>query len=137
MSKFRVLLVILTGAALGTLAVGDDKKPDKGSDNAKLLVGVWEASKASEKADVAVGDTVDFGKDGKLKVSHTKKDGKVDNFEATYKVDGDKLIVTLANDGSGSGSSETTITIKKLTDTELVMVGKDGETVEWKRKKAS
>jgi uncharacterized protein (TIGR03066 family) len=135
MNVLRVLLIAFTEAALGIAAAADEKKPDKSSDNEKLLVGTWEASKTDEDTGVTLGDVADFSKDGKLKVNHKKKDGNEEIREATYKLEGDKLTVMLTKDGSGSGRME--ITIKKLTDTECVMVGEGGKTVEWKRKKGS
>jgi len=130
MNTIRVLSVAFAGAVLVTLAAADEKKPDKGSDNAKLLVGTWEVIKADK--DNLVGDTAEFSNDGKF----TYKSKGKNVFVATYKVDNDKLVCTIKNSGSTSGSTETTIEIKKLTDTEFVMVAETG-TVEFKRKKAS
>jgi len=107
-----------------TVAVAADEKK---SDNAQLVVGTWECAK-SGKAKVPVGAVLEVGKDGKYKLSYDEKGSKVTD-EGTYKVDGDKVVF--------GDKNKDTVTIKKLSETELVVVNQDGDTIEWKRKKGS
>jgi uncharacterized protein (TIGR03066 family) len=134
MMGLRLLLVAVAVAVFGGAATADDKKPDKASDNAKLIVGTWEVTKGDDRNEVAIGDGFEFSKDGRFKATHTGSDGKVESHEATYEIDGDQLTATYK--GSGSKSITKTYTIKKLTDTELVLAYKD-KSVELKRKKGS
>jgi uncharacterized protein (TIGR03066 family) len=94
------------------------------------LVGVWEVVKADQGA-LPVGSTVDFGKDGKAKVTAVRE-GKESTVEGTFALDGTKLTVTLKH---GEKEVAHAITIKKLTDTEFVTENEKGKTAEMKRKK--
>src|SRR5262249_26020589 len=105
----------------------EDKEAKK--DNAKLLVGTWEVTKSFDKGP-AVGATVEFTKDGKVKVKAKVEDKDVYR-EGTYKVDGDKLTLVLKRDDK---ESKTIISIKKLSDKELVTENDDKQSVELKRK---
>ena len=98
--------------------------------HAEKLVGVWEVVKAEQGA-LPVGSTIDFGKDGKAKVTAVRE-GKESTAEGTYVVDGTKLTVTLKH---GEKEVKHAITIKKLTDTEFVSENEKGKTAEFKRKK--
>jgi uncharacterized protein (TIGR03066 family) len=120
--------LLAAGAMLCALTVGV-RAEDKKADNAKLLVGAWEVVKA-DKGTVEVGATVEFTKDGKMKVTH-KKDGKEEVGEGTYKVDGDKFKFKLK---VGDNEFEKTITIKKISETELSTTDEDGKAVEFKKK---
>ena len=105
----------------------EEKKEDK-KDNAKLIVGSWEVVKA-DKNNPPEGSTIEFAKDGKAKMV-TKVDDKDMTMEGTYTVVGDKLTV------SRKGDMDKSITIKKLTATELtVFDAKENKTIEFKRKK--
>jgi uncharacterized protein (TIGR03066 family) len=126
MKVVRVFAVAIAVGALA-LAVGAD---DKKADNAKMILGAWEVTKA-DKDSLPVGAVSDFSKDGKVKVT-MKKDGKEETHEGTYKVDGDKLTITFKDDKGGEKKLD--ITIKKCSDTECVTES-DGKTIEWKKKK--
>ena len=69
-----------------------------------------------------------FDKDGKMTITITvaKQVGKM---ESTYTVKGDQLVIML----SGSTGTGRVITIKKLTDKELIWVEPNGKTAEFKR----
>src|SRR5439155_4753040 len=65
----------------------------KANANKDKLVGVWEVVKAEQGA-LPVGSTVEFGKDGKAKVTAVRE-GKESSVEGTFAVEGSKLNVTL------------------------------------------
>ncbi len=108
-----------------TIAAPADDKPD----NAKLILGVWEATKAG-KDTLGVGALAEFAKEGKLKIT-AQRDGMTVLREGTYKITGDKLTVVLKTDDKEVTHN---ITIKKLTETELV-TSDDRGAIEFKRKK--
>jgi uncharacterized protein (TIGR03066 family) len=91
-----------------------DKKDE--TIDAKKLVGKWEPKEKPKGVSVVV----EFTKDGKMTLNSTADDGTKLVDESTYKVEGNKLIMTM----KVKDKEETrTTTITKLTDTELV--GKD------------
>ena len=102
----------------------------KANANKDKLVGVWEVVKAEQGA-LPVGSTVEFGKDGKAKVTAVRE-GKESSVEGTFAVEGSKLTVTLKH---GEKDVKHAITIKKLTDAEFVSENDKGKTAEFKRKK--
>ncbi len=119
---------LVLGLACGVAAAADV--------DAKKLVGKWEL--VSKKADVQV----EYTGDGKVRGSFsfgTGDDKKEFKFEGTYKVEGDKLSVTVKGGKDGDKERTQTSTITKLTDTDLEVVGegKDGkdETRAFKRVK--
>ena len=105
-------------------------RAEEKADNAKLLVGAWEVTKADEGA-LPVGSVIEFGKDGKVSVT-AKRGDKESTSEGTYTVAGDKLTVTLKHEGKDIKHA---ITIKKLSDTVYVTENEKGKTAEFKRKK--
>ena len=125
----NALRMLVAGVAVCALASGV-KAEEKKADNAKLLMGSWEATKAAEGT-LPVGAVVEFAKDGKMKVL-TKRDGKEETMEGTYKLDGDKFTIKMKR---GDDVMEIVITIKKISDTELVAANDEGKVVEFKRKK--
>lgn len=110
-------LIVVT-AGFGTAA--DD-------DNAKKIVGKWEVTKSG--SDLPTGSTVEFTKDGKLTAIVKGDDTKI---EGTYKVEKDKLSVKLK---VGDQSVEETVTITKLSDTELELKDKDAKVDVFKKAK--
>ncbi len=108
---------------LGTAAQAQD-------DNAKKLVGVWVVDKSS--GDLPAGSTVEFTKDGKLKVA-VKADGQELKFDGTFKVEKDKIMIKLMID---TQNLEESITIKKLTDEVLEIEDKDSKVDTFKKKKS-
>jgi uncharacterized protein (TIGR03066 family) len=116
--------LLVVGFAGGVRA--DDKKADIDKDK---LLGTWEVVKSDEGP--PVGTVVEFTKDGKMKVTH-KSDGKEETLEGTYKIDGDKLSVVLK---MGDKEDKHSVTIKKLTATEMTAENEKGKTAEFKKKK--
>ena len=109
---------------LGTAARADEKK-----DNAKLIQGKWEVVAAHEGGPPK-GGTVEFTKDGKLKISGEQNGMKME-FGGTYKVNGDKLVLTFK---IGDSEQAVTITIDKLNEKTCITSSEHGK-VELKRKK--
>jgi uncharacterized protein (TIGR03066 family) len=111
-------------AFVPAIALAEDKP-----DYAKMLVGKWEISKADEGT-VPVGTIVVFTDDGKIKITG-KKDDKDVTMEGTYKVEGDTFTFVLKE---GDNEHKDTITITKITKTEMTTKNKEGKVVECKRK---
>ena len=109
---------------LGAAARADEKK-----DNAKLIQGKWEVI-ASHEGGPPKGGTVEFTKDGKIKVSGEQNGMKME-FDGTYKVDGKKMVLTFK---IGDTEQAVNITIDKLDETTCVTTSDQGK-VELKRKK--
>src|SRR5436309_3232157 len=100
-----VAAVLMISAGL----TADDKKDEK--IDAKKLVGKWEPGDGKKDAKV----TIEFTKDGKLQIV-AEFNGKSEKAEGTYKLDGNKLDVTLK---LGGQEQKETLTVLKLTDDEL------------------
>jgi len=114
------VMVIVLGASLRA----------GGQENAKALVGTWEVTKVDKGAPLAVGDTTEFSKDGKNKTV-CKKAGKEVVSQGTYKFDKEKLVITFKSE---KGVSANVLTIKKITDTELVIShDEDGKVIEFSK----
>jgi uncharacterized protein (TIGR03066 family) len=96
-------------------------------DNAKKIVGTW----VGVKGEIPPGTTVEFTKDGKLKVA-VKIQDKTINVEGTYKVEGDTVKITTKQQ-NGKEKTET-IKLKTLTDTKLVTENEKGSVDEFKKK---
>jgi uncharacterized protein (TIGR03066 family) len=123
-------LRIVAAAALAAVLLGSLRAEEKKADNKALIVGVWGLTKAGEGGP-PVGTTMVFTKDGKVKMSG-KADGKEFAFDGTYVVEGDKLTASIK---SPDRTEKGTVTIKKLTDKELVTQDENGRALEFKRKK--
>jgi uncharacterized protein (TIGR03066 family) len=124
MKASRLLLAGLVFCAAAALVRAEEKV-----DGAKL-VGKWEATKA-DPGTIPVGSTVEFTAKNTMKVVH-KADGKEIIGEGTYKVDGDKFAFELK---IGDNTTKKTITIKKLTDTELMTADEQGKSITFKKVK--
>lgn len=92
----------------------DDKKDEK--IDVKKLVGKWELKEAKGDAKRAI----EFTKDGKLNI----KAGAEVKYEGTYKLDGNKLSLTVK---AGENEIKKMATILKLTDEVLEAEGDDGK----------
>jgi uncharacterized protein (TIGR03066 family) len=123
-------LCIPAAAVLVASLLGPLRAEEKKADNKALIVGVWELTKAREGGP-PVGTTMEFTKDGKVKL-RGKADGKEFAFDGYYVVVGDKLTGTIK---SPDRTEEGTVTIKKLTDKELVTQDDVGRVLEFKRKR--
>ncbi|HVL12549.1 MAG TPA: TIGR03066 family protein [Gemmata sp.] len=109
----------LSAAILGVCVVVFAGAAAAQDDNAKKILGAWEVAKMT--GDLPVGAVVDFQKDGKMAVI-LKEDGKEMKLAGTYKLEKDKLNVTLM---IGEEKHEEALTIKKLTDDALELEDKD------------
>ncbi|MDY3557602.1 TIGR03066 family protein [Gemmata sp. JC673] len=117
----RMLMGCLVLVFCGPL-VADDKKDEK-IDPAKLL-GKW----AAKERELVV---IEFLKDGKLVLRYGEAE-KEAAFDGTYKLDGNKLTV---NAQPGGKEEKSTVTIKKLTDSEMVVISDTGKDVVMNRVK--
>jgi uncharacterized protein (TIGR03066 family) len=118
---------------------GKDGEKDSGKkSNADKLVGTWEVTKAGP--DTPKGAQFEFTKDGKLtiqgkvkipakeKVKETEQEFKM---EATYKVDGDMMKVTMK---LGDMEKTENVKIVELTDSKLVTEDEKKVVEEFKKK---
>ena len=122
MKLFQIGLVVLLGSCFAANA--------SGADNAKLLVGKWEAVEA-DPGSLPKGSVVEFSADGKMTVL-AKKGDKEEEMKGTYTVDGDSFTFKLK---FGTEEVSQKITIKKLTETQLDTVSADSKAVSFKRSK--
>jgi uncharacterized protein (TIGR03066 family) len=129
MSILRLVFVGCLAIGLVGSASGRAPAPAKEPSNKEKLVGTWAPAKAPEGAPEA---TIEFTKDGKLTVT-AKVGEKTITLEGTYKLDGDKLAVTMK--GPDGKEKEETVTITKLTDEVLVTKDGKGKEEEFKKKK--
>jgi uncharacterized protein (TIGR03066 family) len=124
MKAMKLLAVGVALCLVGSPAIADEKKPD-----AKLAVGTWEVVKSHEGGPPK-GGTVEFTKDGKIKVSG-EQDGMKLNFDGTYKIDGNKMVLTFK---IGDSEQAVELTIDKLDEKTFATTSKNGK-VELARKK--
>ena len=124
MNALRLLAV----GAIVCLAASSARADDK-VDNAKLLVGKWEITRADEGT-VPVGAIIEFTKDGKLKAKF-KRDDKEETREGTYSVDKDTINLVTKRDDT---ERKQAITITKISDKEMSLKGQDGKTMDLKKK---
>lgn len=125
MKSVQWLAVGLIAGLIGTNARAEDKP-----DYAKLIVGKWEASKADEGT-LPPGAVVEFTKDGKIKLNGKKGDAEV-AFEGTYTVEKNTFTIAMK---VGDQEHKQTITITKMSDTEMSTKNAEGKVVELKRRK--
>ena len=116
--------------ALAGISVADEKKDEKKTEETKKkLLGTWVAQ---EGGDMPAGSTLEFLKEGKLKIVVKIQDNKVD-ITGTYEVaDGETLKVT-TKDPEGKEHSEK-IKLTKLTDSELVTIDEKDKKDTFKKK---
>ena len=111
------ILVLTLAGASATAVAGDDKV------DGKKLIGKWEPKDAKI--------VIEFTDKGKLTMS-IDEGGKTEKIEGTYKLDGNKLDVVIS---FGGKEQKETLTIKKLTDDELVTTDSKGKEETLKKKK--
>lgn len=109
----RVLAALVAVLAFAGFAGAADEKID-----AKKLIGKWEPAKPEKDAPKMVLEIADKGKF----TLHVTIEGKTEKIEGTYKLEGNKLDIEMSFNGK---TEKETVTILKLTDTE--MVSKDGK----------
>ena len=109
-----------------------DEPKDKG--NAEKLVGTWQLVKSDQEIPEDLKFFVDLTADGKMAIRVEMKGTKEGlTMKGKYKVDGNKIDYTITTpDGE---KKQEILTIKKLTDTDLVTVDPDGVKEEFKRVK--
>jgi uncharacterized protein (TIGR03066 family) len=118
MRTFIGAVVIVAFAGLAVAVAQDKDKIDP-----KKLLGKWEPKDSKV--------VIEFAEKGKLTLSQDG-DGKSQKFDGTYKLDGNRLeiaIVILEKE------QKETLTVKKLTDEELVTTDSKGKEETLKRKK--
>jgi uncharacterized protein (TIGR03066 family) len=125
----NALRLLVAGAMVCAVTAGA-RAEDKKADNAKAILGSWEAVKA-DPGTLPVGAVVEFATGGKMKVT-AKREGKEETHEAVYAVDGDKITITMK---MGDNVNKFDITIKKISDAEMTAVNAEGKVVEFKKKK--
>lgn len=124
MNVLKLLAAVTVVALLAPAARADEK------DYPKLIVGKWELTKV-EEGGLPKGTVIEFTKDGKIELT-IKKDDTDAKIEGTYKVEGDKFSVALK---VGDDERKQTITIVKLTETELHTKNEMGKMSELTKKK--
>jgi uncharacterized protein (TIGR03066 family) len=97
------------------------------TDNAKKLLGKWELVKGEGPK----GAIIEFTDDGKMKLE-AKLGDKAIKADGTYKLQGNSIATKISF--GGKTQSETS-TIKKLTDTELIVEDEKGKVEEYRRLK--
>lgn len=128
---------VVKPSSAGGSKSAETSKPE--ASNKDKILGVWELTKAS--GDNPPGTTAEFTKDGKLKLT-AKVQGKEMTMNAEYSLDGDKLTQTMLGPdgkpmkgGREGKEMKETMTIVKLTDTELVTKDSKDKIDEFKKKK--
>src|SRR3989442_11414726 len=99
MNMLRLLAAGIMICMLTASARTADKK--ESADRAKLLVGKWDVTRDSQGAPrgFAVGSTIEFSKDGKMKITLTDEAQIIEETSnGTYKVKGDIIEYTVKRD---------------------------------------
>jgi len=113
-----------------TLVFGAPVPKEKEKPNAEKVLGKWKLTKSSNDGEKSETLIVEFTKDGKMTITQGEGEAKF-VFSGTYKVEGDKLPYKMTMPG-GDKKAET-LTIKKLTDEELIFVDPDEIQEDFKR----
>src|SRR5262249_32441196 len=122
--SMNVLRLMGAGVIVCVLTVGIRAEE---KDNPKLVVGQWKVVRASPGT-FPLGTVLDLSKEDKAKVIG-KRDGKEFIHAGTYEVDGAKIIITVKVKGE---KQKHTLTITKISDTEMVNEHGGGGTIEFK-----
>ncbi len=118
----RAFVGTLMVLALAGFAGAADEKYD-----IKMLLGKWEPVDGKKDGSA----TIEFADKGKLTII-VEFMGKNETVEGGYKLDGDKLEITIAFAGK---EKKETLSVTKLTDMELVTKTSGGKVETLKRKK--
>src|SRR5271169_2281497 len=116
MHQLRGLFATVICLAITGTAAAQVTKDTKAANNKDKIVGVWIVVKGEG---VPAGTPMEFTKDGKL-ILKFDVNGKEFKMEGSYKIDGDKVTVSMKTP-DGKEDSETD-TIKTLTDSMLVVI---------------
>ena len=125
--SMNLLRMMGAGVIACVLAVGIRAEEN---DNPKLVVGKWKVVKASPGT-FPLGTVLDLSKDDKAKVVGSR-DGKEFIHAGTYEVDGAKIIITVK---VGGEKQKHTLTITKISDTQMVTKHGGGGTITFKKEK--
>ena len=123
MKTARILAALVLVALLGNLATAQEKEKKATIDKDKLI-GKWEPVKEP-------GTIIEMLKDGKLKVTMSKDDGKSQEMSGTYTWVEGKLKVSIT---TPDGDKVHTVTIKELTAEKMVTVDEKEKEQEFKKK---
>ncbi|MDY3562156.1 hypothetical protein R5W23_003603 [Gemmata sp. JC673] len=104
------LILVFALAAFAGVAVNADEKVEK--IDAEKLIGKWQIK---EKP----GAEVEFGKDGKMRITADGVKLEPDAHERSYKVDNNKIVATTAD-----GKKDMTYTAIKIADNEIVITNR-------------
>ncbi len=103
--------------------------PTAGADgkiDVKKLIGKWTA----ENEEIGAKVILELGKDGKMKLTVLEKNVKDIQVGGVYKLEGDKLVVTLK---AGDKEHKETLTVLKVDDDELVIKDSRGKKEKYER----
>jgi uncharacterized protein (TIGR03066 family) len=121
--------------ALGFATVAFAAPVPKERAEADKVVGTWKLVKSTSKPDgLAVSLTMQLTADGKLVLEQTNSDGRTFTYEGDYRVAKNELPYSVKYP-DGTVKKET-LTIKKITETELIVVDPDGIQEDFERVKA-
>jgi uncharacterized protein (TIGR03066 family) len=130
----RLTAACLLGTALVTLpALSAPIPKQEKKSNAEKLVGKWELVKGGTETPKDVKFVVEFAKDGVMTLHIEPKDGEKMTLKGKYKVDGEKIDYEMEQ--PGGEKKQEILTIKKLTDDELITVDPADIKEEFKRVK--
>jgi uncharacterized protein (TIGR03066 family) len=129
----NALRLLVAGAAmLGVVAAAwaEDRKAAKVEVTREKLAGTWVGKPPKVSGKVTL--RVRFTESGKVTIeARTEEGDKESKSTGTYKIDGDKIKLT-----PRGKDEEKSLTVTKLTDTELVVKNPKGETITFKKAKA-
>jgi uncharacterized protein (TIGR03066 family) len=89
---------------------------------AEKIVGTWKMTLGAQ-GQTDTNLELDFYRGGKMVIRQVLSNGAVSSYEGTYRVSGTELPYDVKR---GAATKKETLTIKKLTDTELIVVDPDG-----------
>jgi len=124
----NVLRLMAAGVLVCVLAVGTRAGDEK--DYPKLVVGKWKVVKATPGT-FPLGTILDLSKDDKVRVIRGQ-DGKESIHAGTYEVDGATIVITVTVAGE---EQKHTLTVTKISDTEMATDHGGGGTIEFKKEK--
>jgi uncharacterized protein (TIGR03066 family) len=132
MSTLRLAGALVLAVAGAAGAQEPDKAPPK-KDNRARIVGLWEVPRDSQggKGSLPPGATVEFTREGELKITLTLAAGKKATIVGAYKLSGNKFDGTYKQE-DGVVRSET-FEVVKLTDKGLVTRDEKGGLDHFKR----
>jgi uncharacterized protein (TIGR03066 family) len=127
-TAMNVLRLMAAGVIVCVLAAGTRAGDEK--DYPKRVVGKWKVAKASPGT-FPLGTILDLSKDDKVRVIRSR-DEKESIHAGTYEMDGATIIITVKVDGE---EQKHTLTVTKISDTEMATDHGGGGTIEFKKEK--